>query len=88
MKLTSDGGHNVVADGWEGAANPYPHPTPHPTPIPTQTHTQKTSKILVNPLFDSHLWTNRWTDQWTDKASCRVAYPQLKSIQNACFSTF
>ena len=34
-------GHNIVADGWAGAANPYPHPTPHPTPLPTPTHTQK-----------------------------------------------
>ena len=32
-------GHNIVADGWAGAANPHPHPTPHPTPFPTQTHT-------------------------------------------------
>ena len=34
-------GHNIVADGWAGAANPHPHPRPHPTPFPTQTHTQK-----------------------------------------------
>ena len=33
-------GHNIVADGWAGAANPHPHPTPHPTPLPTQTQTQ------------------------------------------------
>ena len=22
-------GHNIVADGWAGAANPHPHPNPH-----------------------------------------------------------
>ena len=22
-------GHNIVADGWAGASNPYPPPTPH-----------------------------------------------------------
>ena len=32
-------GHNIVADGWAGAANPHPHPTPYPTPFPKQTHT-------------------------------------------------
>ena len=46
-------GHNIVADGWAGAANPHPHPTPHPTPLPTQTHTQKASKTLIFTLFDS-----------------------------------
>ena len=46
-------GHNIVADGWAGAANPHPHPTPHPIPRLTQTHTQKASKTLVSPLFDS-----------------------------------
>ena len=46
-------GHNIVADGWAGAANPHPHPMLHPTPLPTQTHTQKASKTLVFPLFDS-----------------------------------
>ena len=45
-------GHNVVADGWAGAANPYPHPMLLPTPLPTQTHTQKASKSLVFLFFD------------------------------------
>ena len=40
--------HNIVPDGWAGAANPHPHPTP----LPTQTHSQNASKTLVFPLFD------------------------------------
>ena len=67
--------HDIVADGWAGAANPHPHPTPYPTPLPTQTHTQKASKTLVFPLFDS---CSRM-DGWTNKAFYRVAWPQLKS---------
>ena len=74
-------GHNIVADGWAGAANLQPHPRPHPTPFPTQTHTRRASKTLVFPLFDSII-TDRRTDepmdQRTDKASYRVACPQLK----------
>ena len=46
-------GHNTVADGWAGAANPHPLSTPHPNHFPTQTHTQKASKTLLFPLFDS-----------------------------------
>ena len=60
-------GHNIVADGWTGAANPHPHPTPHPTPLPTQTHTQKASKTLVFPLFDSCSRTDQWTNGPTDR---------------------
>ena len=41
-------GHNIVADGWAGAA----YPTPHPTPLPTQTQAQTASKTLVFPLLD------------------------------------
>ena len=63
-------GHNIVADGWEGAANPHPHPMRHPTPFPTQTQTRKASKTLVYPLFDPC--------SWMDKASYKVASPQLK----------
>ena len=37
-------GHNIVADGWAGAANPHLHPTP----FPAQT---KSFKTLVFPLF-------------------------------------
>ena len=37
-------GHNIVADGWAEAANPYPHPTPHPTPLPTQIHKQQVAQ--------------------------------------------
>ena len=55
-------GHNIVADGWAGAANPHPHPTP----LPTQTHTQKASKTLIFPLFDSFSRTDRPTDRRTD----------------------
>ena len=72
-------GHNIVADGWAGAANPHPHPMPYPTLFPTQTHTQKASKTLVCPLFDSWSRTDRRTDRRTDKASYRVACPQLKT---------
>ena len=36
-------GHNIVAYGWLGAANPHLYPTPYPTPFSTQTHTQKAS---------------------------------------------
>ena len=43
-------GHNIVADGWAGAANPHPHPTLHPTPLPTQTHTQNAFKTLILDL--------------------------------------
>ena len=59
-------GHNIVADGWAGAANSHPHPMPHPTPLPTplpkQSHTQKASKMLVFPLFDSCTPTDRRTN--------------------------
>ena len=58
--------HNIVADGWTGAANPHPHPTLHPTPLPTQIHTQKASKRLVFPLFDSITFTDQRTDGRTD----------------------
>ena len=64
-------GHNIVADGWAGAANSHPHPMLHPTPLPTQTHTLKASKTLVFPLFDSLTRTDRRidrpTDRWTDR---------------------
>ena len=59
-------GHNIVADGWAGAANPHSHPTPYPAPFLTQTHTQKASKTLVFPLFDSCSWTNGQTDWPTE----------------------
>ena len=58
-------GHNIVVDGWAGAANPNPHPTPHPTPLPTRTHTQKDSKMLVFPLFVSCSPTDGPTDRLT-----------------------
>ena len=69
-------GHNIVADGWAGAANPHSHPTPHPTPFPTQTHTQKASETLVLPIFDS-CWTSKRADRQMDKPSYRVACLQL-----------
>ena len=70
-------GHNIVADGRAGAANPHPHPTPHPTPLPTETHTQKASETLIFPLFDSCSRINgpmdgqtaQRTDQQTDGQS-------------------
>ena len=86
--------HNIVADGWAGAAKPHPHPTPHPTPLPTQTHTQKASKTLVSHFSTrAHGPTDRRTDGWThqqtdgptDKASYRVAYPQLKRKESVFF---
>ena len=67
-------GHNIVADGWAGVANPHPQPTPHPIPTPSQTPAQKASKTLVLPLLDSCSRTNGPTD----KASFRAASPQLK----------
>ena len=72
-------GHNIVADGLAGAANPHPHPTP----FPTQTHTQKASKrSFFHFLTCAHgltdLQTDGPTDQRTDKASHRVTCPQLK----------
>ena len=58
-------GHNIIVDGWAGAA--HPHPTPHPTPFPIETHTRKSSKTLAFPLFDLLLRTDgRQTDQRTD----------------------
>ena len=74
-------GHNTVADGWAGAANPHPHPTLHPTPLPTQTHTQKASKTLIFPLFDSCLWTDQLRmDQWTKPLiELRVCVFDIKS---------
>ena len=42
-------GHDIVADGWEGASNPHPH-------LNTQTFT-KVSKTLVFPHFH-HGWTD------------------------------
>ena len=62
-------GHNIVADGWAGAAYPHPHPTPLPTPLPTQTQTQKASKTLVFPLFDLLTRTDGRTDGPTDGQS-------------------
>ena len=32
-------GHNIVADGWAGAANPQPYPTPIPNTPPTHSMT-------------------------------------------------
>ena len=62
-------GHNIVADGWAGAAKPHPHSRTHPTPFPTQTHTRKASKTLVFPLFDSWSRTDQRTDGRTDGQS-------------------
>ena len=71
-------GHNIVADGWAGAANPHPHPTPHPTHLPIHRHTRKASKTLVFPLFDSITSTDGPMNRRTDGASYRVPCPQLK----------
>ena len=71
-------GHNIVADGWAGAANAHPHPMPHPTPFPTHTQTRKASKTLIFPLFDSCPRADQRTDRRMDKASYRVACPQLR----------
>ena len=63
-------GHNFVADGWAGAASPYPHQMPHQPP--PNRDTQKASKCLVFLLFDSCSWTDEGptegpTDQRTEK---------------------
>ena len=55
-------GHNIVADGWAGAANSHPHQMPHPTPLPTQTHTKKAPAMLVFSLFDSCSLTDGRTE--------------------------
>ena len=47
-------GHDIVEDGWAGAASPHPHPTP----LLTQTQTQKASITLVFPLIVSCSWTD------------------------------
>ena len=60
-------GHNIVADGWAGAANPHPQPKPHPTTYLTLTHTQKGSKTLVFPLLDSCSWTDGLMDGRSDE---------------------
>ena len=39
-------GHNIVADGWAGASNPYRHRNPPPT----LKHTREVSKTFVFPL--------------------------------------
>ena len=71
-------GHNIVWDGWAGAAKPHPNPTPHSTPLPPQTPSQKASKTLVSHLFtcahrrtDGRMdrWTDGQTDGWTDGQS-------------------
>ena len=59
-------GHNIVTDGWAGAATSHPHPTPHPAPLPTQSLKQKDSKTIVSLLFDSCSRMDGWTDQRTD----------------------
>ena len=43
-------GHNIVTNGWAGAANPHPNLMPHLTPFPTQTH--KKTITLVLSLFN------------------------------------
>ena len=48
LTITSDAGHNIVADGWAGASNPHQHPKPHPA----DKHTQILTETLVFPLFD------------------------------------
>ena len=60
-------GHNIVADGWAGAANPYPHPTPHPTPFSIQSHTFNHKKLLKRSCLQTDGQTDRKTDGWTDR---------------------
>ena len=72
-------GHNIVVDGWAGAANPHPYPTPHLNPFPTLTHTQKASKTLVFPLFDSCWRMDQWTDQCTLLQICNYGRRKAKS---------
>ena len=64
-------GHNIVADGWAGAWNPYPYPPPPYADSHTQT-------IITDG------WTDGLTDGHMDRRMdgqsllCRVASPQLK----------
>ena len=46
-------GHNIVADGWAGAANPQPHPKPTTYPPPTHSHTNNTNCSIINTHFSS-----------------------------------
>ena len=56
-------GHNIVVDGWAGAANPHQHPSQPPF---QHRHIQKASKTLVFPLFDLCSRMDRRTDEQTD----------------------
>ena len=70
--------HNIVADGWVGAANPNPHPTPNPIPL----QHKKLLNRSISHFLTRAQWTNGPTDQringQTEKASYSVACPQLK----------
>ena len=58
-------GHNIVADGWAGAANPHAHLTPRPTQPPSQ-HRHIEKKVLKHSF--SHFLTRVYerTDQQTE----------------------
>ena len=56
-------GHNIVADGWAGAANPNPHLTSPQHPTYTQTYAKSTQNTRF-PTFQ--LDHPGLTDQWTN----------------------
>ena len=74
-------GHNIVADGWEGAYNP----CSYPMLTHTQLHTDNHERCIKNARFHT-FWlynlrpTDRPIDRLPDQASYRVAYLQLKTF--------
>ena len=73
-------GHNIVADGWAGASNPYPHSDIHKKYLKRSFFHFSTRSSRTNGRTDG------WTNGQTDKASYRVACPQLKTINCGCRS--
>ena len=76
-------GHNIVADGWAGEANPQFTPNTPSNPLPN-TERRPMHKKLPKRSFSHSLtladrWTDKRTDGWTGKASYRVACLQLKT---------
>ena len=65
-------GHNIVADGWAGAANPHPHPTPNPppnSPSNTDIHKKLLKRSFSNFWTSWHARTNGRTDGQMDGQS-------------------
>ena len=70
-------GHNIVVDGWAGAANSHPHPT---FTQPSFQHRYIHKKLLKRSSYHFSTCVHGRTDGPTDKASYRVACPQLKRM--------